>query len=230
MKHLTTKAIILKRIDFSESDRILALLTKDQGKIRVIAKGVRKMKSKLAGGIELLSVTDITYIQGRSEIHTLVSSRLDEHYSNIVKDINRTMLAYELIKKIDRLTEDSAGDEYFELLCRALQALNDDSLSSELLETWFNLQLLQTTGHAPNLVYDTEDQQLVLGRSYSLDPDDMTFKQHEAGYYQANHIKLLRLASQTSDPLRLLKVKDVDDYASVLVKLTKSMLTHHTRG
>ena len=54
-KDLRTKAIVLRRTDYGEADRILQLLT-PSGKRSVIARGVRKEKSKLAGGIELFSV------------------------------------------------------------------------------------------------------------------------------------------------------------------------------
>ena len=57
-KDLRTKAIVLRRTDYGEADRILQLLT-PSGKRSVIARGVRKEKSKLAGGIELFSVSDV---------------------------------------------------------------------------------------------------------------------------------------------------------------------------
>ena len=61
----TTSAIILKRVDYGEADRILTLLTPDHGKLSLMAKGVRKIKSKLAGGIELFSISTITFAEGR---------------------------------------------------------------------------------------------------------------------------------------------------------------------
>jgi DNA repair protein RecO (recombination protein O) len=79
MKQQSTKAVILTRTDYGEADRIMTFLTPELGKVRAMAKGVRKPKSKLAGGIELFSVSDITYIVGRSELQTLVSTRLDTH-------------------------------------------------------------------------------------------------------------------------------------------------------
>jgi DNA repair protein RecO (recombination protein O) len=73
MQQLQTRGIILSRTDFGEADRILTVLTPQQGKLRLMAKGVRKIKSKLAGGIELFSVSDITYIRGKGELGTLIS-------------------------------------------------------------------------------------------------------------------------------------------------------------
>ncbi|MEK7561678.1 MAG: DNA repair protein RecO, partial [Patescibacteria group bacterium] len=80
MNRYITKGIVLSRTDYGEADRILSFLTIDHGKVRAIAKGVRKSKSKLAGGIELFSVSDLTLIIGRGELNTLISTRLVRHY------------------------------------------------------------------------------------------------------------------------------------------------------
>src|SRR5664279_3509870 len=125
MRQIVSEAIILNRIDYGEADRILTLLTPDYGKLSLVAKGVRRIKSKLAGGIELFSVSDITFIKGRGEIGTLVSTRLKKHYGAIVTDYERTMLGYELIKRLHRVTEDQTESEYFDLLREAFEALND---------------------------------------------------------------------------------------------------------
>ncbi|MCA9330182.1 DNA repair protein RecO, partial [Candidatus Saccharibacteria bacterium] len=62
MKQIVTVGIVLARINYGEADRIVTILTPDHGKIRLLARGVRKIKSRLAGGIELFSINDLTYI------------------------------------------------------------------------------------------------------------------------------------------------------------------------
>ncbi len=116
-----------------------------------MARGVRKPKAKLAGGIELFSVSDISFIRGRGEIGTLISARLDVHYGRIVQDIDRVQTGYELIKLIDKVTEDEPEDEYFYLMEQALKALDDAGISLDLIRAWFNANLLKLAGHAPNL-------------------------------------------------------------------------------
>ena len=108
MQQIVTRGIVLTRTNYGEADRIVTILTPDHGKQRLMAKGVRKLKSKLAAGLELFSVSDISYIPGRGEVHTLVSSRLRVHYGKIVENLDRTMLGYELLKRINRATEDAA--------------------------------------------------------------------------------------------------------------------------
>jgi DNA repair protein RecO (recombination protein O) len=81
VKSLQTKAIVLSRTDYGEADRILTFLTPHEGKLRLMARGVRKAKSKVAGGIELFSTSDISFLRGRGEIGTLISARLRKYYS-----------------------------------------------------------------------------------------------------------------------------------------------------
>jgi DNA repair protein RecO (recombination protein O) len=206
MNQIVTTGIVLTRTDFQEADRILTLLSPDRGKVRVVAKGVRRAKSKLAGGIELFSVSDITYIPGRGELGTLVSTRLKTHFGNIVSDINRTMFGYELIKRLHKATEDAADTEYFELLLHSFEGL-DNGLSLELLEVWFSAQLLRLAGRSPNLRTDTESQPLQAAQTYTFDLDTMAFAPQPDGRYGAEHIKLLRLAFGIEDPAVLAQVQ-----------------------
>jgi len=60
VKQFVTTGLVLSRTDFGEADRIITVLTPDHGKLRLMAKGVRRMKSKLAGGIDLFTVSDLT--------------------------------------------------------------------------------------------------------------------------------------------------------------------------
>lgn len=194
MKQIVTQAIVLTRIDYGEADRILTLLTPDQGKLRLMAKGVRRIKSKLAGGIELFSVSAITFMRGRGDIGTLVSARLAKHYGHIVEDLDRTMLGYELIKELHKITEDEPEPAYFELLQQAFEALDDADISIELIRFWFAAQLLRLAGHTPNFQTDTSDQKLQPGTAYHFDFDSMSFNPSPDGQIGTDHIKFLRLA------------------------------------
>jgi DNA repair protein RecO (recombination protein O) len=208
MRQLATTGIILSRTDYGEADRILTMLTPEYGKLRLVARGVRRLKSKLAGGIELFSVSDITFIKGRGELGTLVSSRLKKHYGHIVKDLNRTMLAYELIKQLHKLTEDEAEPEYFELLQGVLEGLDDAEVSPALVQFWFTAQLLRLGGHMPNLEQDTTGKKLQADERYDFNLDRMTFAlSPDRGRYTASHIKFLRLAFSAYPPKVLAHVQ-----------------------
>lgn len=194
MKQIVTRAIVLSRTDYGEADRILTLLTPDQGKLSLLAKGVRRIKSKLAGGIELFSISTITFIRGRGEVGTLVSARLDKHYRHIVEDLDRTMLGYKLIRLLHKNTEDEPESEYFTLLEQAFQALDDSTIAPDFIRFWFTAQLLRLAGHEPNLHSDTGGHKLVADQSYDFSFEHMAFSPIEQGRFAASHIKFLRLA------------------------------------
>ena len=83
MKTIKTPAIVLRRTNYGEADRILQLLTPD-GKLSVMAKRARREKSRLSGGIELFSICDVVVGEGKGELGILTSARLVHFYNNII--------------------------------------------------------------------------------------------------------------------------------------------------
>lgn len=223
MKHLKTTGIILSRTDYGEADRILTVLTPDRGKLRLLARGVRKIKSKLAGGIELFSTSDITFIEGRGELGTLISTRLIRHYGHIIDDIDRVQLGYELIKVLNRTTEDHPDAEYYELLEGAFAALDDSAINPKLIHVWFQVQLLRLSGHSPNLTDITE------GKKYDFDAEGMTFVPSPNGQFTSNNIKFLRLLLGNNQPKAMMRVEDCADFTAAIQPLVRSMLQDHLR-
>jgi DNA repair protein RecO (recombination protein O) len=231
MKQFTTQGIVLTRTDYGEADRIITFLTPDHGKLKAMAKSVRKSKSKLAGGIELFSVSDLTVVVGRGEINTLISARLAKHYGNIVKDLDRTGAAYEVLRLVHRSTEDAPEKAYFNLLVDVFEALNDQNLDPEITALWFEMQLLKLTGHAPNLNTDLSGDRLKESSSYNFYHDRMRFGPQESkdGRFTARHIKFLRLGFSTNGPQVLSKVEDVSDLAGATQPLVQTMLKSYVR-
>jgi DNA repair protein RecO len=223
MKQIVTKGIIVARTNYGEADRIITVLTPDQGKLRLMAKGVRRPKSKLAGGIELFSVSDITFIRGKSEIGTLISSRLDMHFGNIVKDIDRTMLGYELIKQLNKVTEDEPEEAYFNLLEKTFESLNNEHINSELIQLWFTTQLLKLAGHTLNLKSDADGNTLQADQAYNFSFDDMAFVQGGSGRYSVPEIKVLRLLFSDNSPLALQQVQGIENVLKQVQQLINTV-------
>lgn len=220
MNQNVTKGIVLSRTDFGEADRIITVLTPEAGKLRLMAKGVRKIKSKLAGGIELFSVSDLTYISGRGDIGTLISSRLDRHFGRITQNIDRVQLGYQLIKLLNKVTEDRVENEYFNLLEQAFEGLDDDSIGLDLIVSWFEASLLSLSGHKPNLTYDLAGNQLEQTEKYNFDIDDMTFVRHDQGSFKSNDIKLLRLIFSNNSLSNLNKIETT----SISLNLSRNLI------
>lgn len=229
MKQIQTTAIVLSRTDYGEADRILTLLTPDQGKLRLIAKGVRRVKSKLAGGIELFSVSEVSFIKGRSDIGTLISTRLIKHYGSIVTDISRTMLGYDLIKILHRATEDEPESDYFDLLEASFAALNDHTVHLTVVRLWFYIQLLRLSGHTPNLQTATTGEKLQADKQYDFSFDDMSFMERPGGAFGADHIKFLRLGFRAGQATVLQHVTGAERLADDCVPLVTTMANANIR-
>ncbi len=230
MKQIVTKGIVLARTNYGEADRIVTLLTPDQGKLRLMVRGARKSKSKLAGGIELFSVSDITFIRGKADIGTMISARLHKHYGNIVQDLDRTMLGYELIKQLNKAIEDEPEPEYFTLLEQAFEALDTSKVPLELIQSWFRAQLLKYAGHTPNLQRDTTGQVLATNQSYGFSFDDMAFTRDSNGRFDATRIKLLRLLFSDNSPLKIAQVQGVSGLLPDVAPLLQAMARTYIRS
>lgn len=230
MKQSKTTAIVLSRINYGETDRIITVITPDHGKMRLMARGVRAIKSKLAGGIELFSINDISFIRGRGEVSTLTSSRLKRNFGDILTDINRVQLGYEILRTVNKNTEDETESDFFELLESALKSLNDLHVEVEITRVWFMAHLLEVSGHAPNLVYDDQGQSLKESGVYSFNNDAMAFSYQTSGKYTANDIKFLRLVFSARDTKILAKVNRAENYCTKLLPLLNLMhLSHLSR-
>lgn len=205
------------------------MLTPNQGKVRGIAKGVRKSKSRLAGGVELFSVAEIGFIRGKGELVTFVSARLVKHYDTIVQDINRTMLGYELIKLINRVTEDNPENEYYDLLCDTFVALDKKQISTDVIKLWFYAQLLKLAGHTPNLQTEVDGQKLETAKTYLFSYEDMAFQGRNDAPFVSDHIKILRIAFSSHKPQILQQVNDINSLIPNCLQLTQTILPNHIR-
>ena len=110
---LRTEAIILHRTKYGETDRILNLLT-PEGRKSCVAKGVRKEKSKLAGGIEMFTVSDIVIHESeKSDMGILTSAKMTKSYMNIISDLDRFELGSKIIKLANKVSESVDSPELF---------------------------------------------------------------------------------------------------------------------
>lgn len=226
MNRYTTQGIVLTRTDFGEADRIITFLTPDRGKIKAMVRGVRKAKSKLAGGVELFSVSDLTILVGKGDIDTLMSSRLATHYGRIVKDVAATQAGFEFLKLINKATEEQPEPAYFNLLRQTLESLNDSNLPPQITALWADMHLLKLAGHMPDLRSDLSGAKLTQSKSYDFHLDAMRFapKEDKEGNHSSNHIKFLRVGFAAASPQVLARVKDANNLTDFVHPIVKSML------
>ncbi len=223
MKQQTCPAIVLRRTNYGEADRIVTFLT-PIGKVRAMVKGVRRSKSKLAGGIELFSESTITFLETRGNLARIVSTRLDTHWDGIIGDLQRMMFGYEAMKLLDSRIEDEAPREYYELLKATLAGLADPETPLTAVEAWFYCRLLTLEGTEINTATDSEGTALQPNTLYAFSTETMSFNASSSGRYRPDHIKLLRLIAEYS-PQTLKQVKGISELSKQLKELFTLELT-----
>lgn len=196
-----TRAIVLRRTNYGEADRVLQLLT-PQGKKGVIAKGVRREKSKLAGGIELFAVSDVVINQGKGDLGILTSARLIQFYRHILEDYDTLQFGYEAIKLVGSASEMVDEPEWYDVLSEVLMALDVLSIPRQLIQTWFYLRYAALLGYELSLFNDVDGQPLSSEKSYIYDVGEKGLRASSRGELTADHIKFLRLVNVK--PLKVL--------------------------
>ena len=201
MKTLRTRAIVLRRTNYGEADRILQLIT-PEGRRAVMAKGVRREKSRLAGGIELFAVCDVVIGEGKGDLGVLTSARLIQFYGHIMEDYDRIQFAYTTIKLVSKASDQVDEPEWYDVLAEVLMGLDAHSIDLQLVQTWFYLRYAGLMGHEMSLYHDTSGEKLVVDVSYRYDETDQGLRQVSGGEITAAHIKFLRLVA--TKPLKAL--------------------------
>ena len=186
------QAIVLRRTDYGEADRILHLLT-SAGRRNVIAKGVRREKSKLAGGIERFALCDVVVRRGRGELGILTSAQLQQFYRHILDNYERMQFGYEILKLVNRASEQVDEPAWFSVAQQVLAQLNNMKVEQKLIETWFYLQYAGLLGDELNLRTDVTAHTLSPDKTYMYDSTEKGLRLAEQGDLSADAIKLLRL-------------------------------------
>lgn len=221
MRDIKTLAFVLRRTNYGEADRILKLITPN-GKISAIAKGVRKEKSKLAGGVEMFSKVELNIHQGKSEFGVITSARMLKYYDKLLVDLKKLELAAMVLKKVSLAAESSDSPEYFKLVEQSLMGLND-GIDICLVESWFLINLKKVMGEEINVYRDEKGQKLAAGQRYSWDGMELAFVAAENGQFGVDEIKMLRLILTTE----LNVVARVKNYETVMpgVSLLAKMIS-----
>jgi recombinational DNA repair protein (RecF pathway) len=132
-------------------------------------------------------------------------------------------LGYDLLRLVNRVTEDNAEAEYFDLLEHAFEALDDSTVPSELICLWFYAQLLRLDGHTPNLHVDVKGKKLSPDTVYRFDYDTIGLVPDDQGMFTAAHIKYLRLLFSDNQPAVLLRVRGQAELLAAVRPIIEAM-------
>ena len=146
------EAVVLKTIKLGEADRILTLMTRSHGKVRAVAKGVRKTKSRWGGRLEPFTRVDLMLYKGRKDLDTITAADILTSFDAVKKDYARLTAAAALADIVDKITPDrERAFSTYALLVGGLQALADDKGGTVVPA--FLVKLLSICGYHPELKF-----------------------------------------------------------------------------
>lgn len=145
-----TEAVILRRLDFGEADRVIVIFTPGRGKVETIAKGVRRITSRRAGHLEPLTRARLLLAQGR-QLDVITQAEALDLFPNLRADLGRTAAGFYLAELVDRFTEPQQPNPgLYRHLVEGLKLL-DLGQDPDLVRRYFELRLLDAAGFRPEL-------------------------------------------------------------------------------
>ncbi len=145
-----TEAIVLRRKDFGEADRILTLFTPQRGKVRVVAKGIRKPRSRKAGHLELFTCSRLLLAKGR-DLDVVTQAETVHAYRPLREDLLRGAYAAYAVELLDRFTPDEQENAELYALLREMLGWLCGAHDLALTARYYELQLLGLAGFQPEL-------------------------------------------------------------------------------
>lgn len=143
MRSYKTEGIILKRSNFGEADRIITVFTKKHGKIKVLAKGVRRINSRRGPNIELFNLVTLYIHKGRA-FDILTEAQVINVFPSIRRNLELIGLAYYCCELVDGLcAENQPHPRVFELLLKTFRELDSGLIHK------FESELLYELGFLP---------------------------------------------------------------------------------
>ncbi len=156
----STDAIVLSRFDYGEADRILSLLTPDHGKIKVIAKGIRRPTSRLGGSLEPLAELRVSLVRGRTfDVVTQVA--IVHMWLRLRDSLEATATAWYAAELADRSLEERHPAEPLYALIRRTYELLDAGLEPGRAARWYEMRLADELGQRPEVDRCVECDRLV---------------------------------------------------------------------
>jgi len=146
-----TEAIVIKKTKLGEADSILTFFTPRLGKIQGFAKSLRKPKSKMAGHLELLTYSTVSFSRGRGNIDTITGAQTIDAFLPLKNDLWLTSYGLYIAELVYQFTaERQENNTLFQLMLDTLTRLCEAE-NKELVLRYFELHLLESTGYRPQL-------------------------------------------------------------------------------
>jgi DNA repair protein RecO (recombination protein O) len=168
-----SEAIVLRHLDWGEADRLLWLFTREMGKIRAVAKGVRKPRSRKAGHLEPFTRVNLLLAQGR-DLPIITQAEMIESHLPLHENLREMGYAAYVVELLDRFTyEEGENVPLFRLLAETLERLCTEPEPAFVVR-YYEMRLLDLVGFRPQLFQCVECGNPIL-------PEDQFFSASQGG-------------------------------------------------
>ena len=146
------EAVVLRTHKLGEADRIVTMLSRRHGKIRAVAKGVRRTGSKFGSRLEPFMVVDVQLSEGRSLDIVTQAESLGSYGADITHDYGKYTSASVMVETADKITDDSGSLQQYLLLVGALRSLSRSEHDPSVTLDSYLLRSLSIAGWAPSFI------------------------------------------------------------------------------
>ena len=172
-RSIRVEGVIIRHSNFGETDRLLTIFTRENGKIHTIANGVRKSRSRKAGHVEPLTRTNLQLARGR-DLFILTQAETLEGHANLREDLILLGYASYVIELIDRSTNyDEENRSLYNLLTKTLIRLNRGDNPNRATR-YSDIRLLDYVGFRPQLFTCAQCES-------EIQPEDQYFSAQQGG-------------------------------------------------
>ena len=149
MRTYSASAIVLRRIDLGEKDRILTLFSREHGKLSAVAKGARRPGSKLGGASEPFTYSKMLLSSGR-DLDVLSQAEIKESFPNVKRNITAVAHGVYLLELVNSFIDQRQPNlDIFDTLLSAMYVL-ESGTDPEITARYFEIQLLSILGYEPH--------------------------------------------------------------------------------
>jgi DNA repair protein RecO (recombination protein O) len=151
-KLIKTKGIVLSEANYSETDKILTILTYDLGKVSCIAKGARRNQSRFLASSQLFSFSDLILFKGNGELYHINSAELIDSFYSLRYNLDKLDTAMECVKFVkDNTYENQNTFNILKLIINTLYIITASEKDLRQIKNVFYIKFLCILGYAPNV-------------------------------------------------------------------------------
>lgn len=146
------QGIILRTMDYGEGNKIITIFTPEIGKVSVMARGAKKLKSRHAAATQLFTHAEFILYKQQGQMGTLNQAEIVDAHQSLREDLFQSAYSSYLAEMVDRMLGDEEGSSYlFEQLSASLRAI-EEGKDMQIIVHIFEMKMFEFTGYLPNVI------------------------------------------------------------------------------